>query len=237
MFRFLNKITKSYYARRAVSSTSGQDAFVLILVIAASLIYYAVSVNLGQIGEVKALVTVATDTSAALLGSYMASFGERLSQEHLDGDDSKEAATGLFSSIITLIIVVVASVIFQQYWVLAVLAVAVSTASVVMQATIIQPQITEAWNSMAQDTMDFENQFSEQAIQTALSKVVTDDVMIPDVTDMDRDAVWVPLNDLDTKPFKDTVSRFSVYYDRRINQIEGMAITDVEDFLQALAHF
>ena len=79
MFQWLNKKIKSGIKPRLYQSQKGQVAVVIIFVIGLSLMFYAVSLNLGRIAEKKTVVTVASNVGASQRASLMASYGHQLS--------------------------------------------------------------------------------------------------------------------------------------------------------------
>src|SRR3989338_6445485 len=93
----------SYFSKK-----NGQVAVILILVVAAALIFYAVSLNLGRISQTKTMTTIAADTAASTLGSYMASFGQSLFMTSLGGDRKVCNWTGVVAAILVVIIVIIA---------------------------------------------------------------------------------------------------------------------------------
>ncbi|MCK5259955.1 MAG: hypothetical protein KAJ70_02740 [Candidatus Omnitrophica bacterium] len=195
----------------------------------------------------RVLVTIASNTSASMLASDMASYGQALSSSSLDGKRKICAWTGVLVAIIMVIIIVVVIIlaIFSSGtgaaaffagggWIL-VAGLVLAVAAVAIQMTVIQPGITAAWNEIISATLSMQNQFTEGAIQSALNKSVTDAVEVPDVIDQDRDRLWVPAADIGSPPFDDVVSRYGMYYTERLRQIKDqVAYTDIEAFITAL---
>lgn len=236
MFRLLNKMIKDNSLTAALKSSKGQVAVILILVIAAALIFYAVSLNFGRYSAVKSVVTIASDTSTGIMASGMASYGQKLSETYLGGAKKKCAFTGILSAIITIIIIIIIIVTHQYellWLVLAALALAV--VSFILQVLVVQPGITSAWNRIINKTLSTSNQFTETAIQSALGKAVADPVQVPDVNDIDGDRIWTP-DPADLDP-ADTISRFGAYYTERLRRIKGEVPLDVKNFLDALSGF
>ncbi|MBN1870033.1 MAG: hypothetical protein JW847_05605 [Candidatus Omnitrophica bacterium] len=249
MIKLLNNLFRTKL-KRALGSSAGQVAIVLILVIAVALIFYAVSLNLGWFTQSRILVTMASNTSASLLASDMASYGQMLSESSLQGEKKKCAWTGVMAAIVA-VIVIIAMVIASIYtggtasWIFIhllksvtniVLGLVFAAASIVLQATVIQPGISNAWNSIVSELLSQRNQFTEGAIQNALGKAVTDPVLVPDVNDQDQDRVWVlPTKDaVENSPYADEVSRFSMYYAWRLQQIKKSGAEDISQFINAL---
>jgi len=255
MFRRINKIIENNPLKQRLNSfdgqarlpwgkNGGQVAIILILVIAAALIFYAVSLNLGRLTQTRALVTIASNTSASLLASNMASYGQQLSSTSLKGRDEVCGWTGFMAVLIALVIILIVAW-SQQWWLLegtklllAIVTVALAVTAVVVQAVVLQPGLTQSWNRIIRQTLSMRNQFTEGAIQSALGKVVTDSVQVPDVNDMDGDRIWVAPSELNSLPFADQISRFGMYYNERLQKIgpftPGPAI---DEFIRALDEF
>jgi len=246
MFRFLNKIIHNNSLKKVAGSRGGQAAVVLILVIAVVLIFYAVTLNFGYFSQVKGMTTVASNTSAGMLASYMASYAQSLSEGQLRGKQKICALTGILAAIIGAIIVIVvtwltwgtgtAQAMALAAKIIAIVGMVLATVSLVLQITVIQPGITSAWNRIIQKTLSLGNQFTENAIQSALSKVVTDNVSVPDVVDMDVDGLWVPDPSLGP-PYDDKISRYAAYYNHRLKNIEDGPVDEIRKFLAALDEF
>ncbi|MCK5082291.1 MAG: hypothetical protein KAR31_05240, partial [Candidatus Omnitrophica bacterium] len=236
------------HLKKGLKSSDGQVAIILILVIAAALIFYAVSLNLGQFTISRVLVTIASNTSASMLASDMASYGQALSESSLGGEKRICAWTGIMAAMITIVIIVIAIVIgifssgsastpflSTTAGFLAVVGLVLAVVALAIQLTVIQPGLTEAWNEIIGATLSMQNQFTEGAIQSAMGKVVTDGVNVPDVTDQDRDRLWVPATALGTLPFADTISRYGIYYTERLRQIKDQVVlVDIAQFIMAL---
>src|SRR3990167_7737268 len=93
-------------------SVRGQVALILILIIAIVLIMFAVVLNLGKIAQIKVITTVASNTSAAYMGSLMASYAENLYQVQLGGEDEVGDDleigkwNGIFAAVLTFLLIV-----------------------------------------------------------------------------------------------------------------------------------
>ena len=189
MFRFLNKMIGNNSLKKALRSSKGQAAVVLILVIAMVLIFYAVTLNFGYLSRTKALLTIASNTSAGMLASNVASYAQMLSSTQLKGEESFSKFSGFAAAVIGALIVaaaIVVSVLTANPGPLMIaLSITIAVGTMVLQLVVINPMVTSAWNAIIQETLSMENQFTEGAIQSALSKVVTDNVSVPDITDSD----------------------------------------------------
>lgn len=220
-------------------SNRGQAAVVLILVIAVALVFYAISLNFGRMSQGKTLATMAADTGAAQLASGMAGYGQMLSKTQLDGQKDKCDSTSLVVALVTLVIVVVVTVVSwgtlgPYAAALAVASIALTVATVIMQAAVIQPGISSLWNRIKQKTMSTRDQLIENAIQGGLQKAVTDQVTVADVFDMDGDRIWEPFNSALLMDPVDKISRFAFYYNERMRTINGGGTAALQNFVNAV---
>ena len=242
MFRYLNKIIRNDRLRKVAQSTGGQAAVVLILVIAIVLIFYAVSLNFGHMTQVKGMVTVASNTSASMLASSMASYTQSLSETQLGGTRKKCGWTGIFAALIVLIIMIIAILLAPETGGtslaagLAIAGMVLAGVSLVLQIVVIQPGITAAWNRITSKTLSLSNQIVENAIQSALSKTVTDGVSVPDVVDGDGDGLWVA-DPSSSPPYADRISRYAAYYTQRVKNVGEGPAEKIREFLDALEEF
>jgi len=238
MFRYLNKIIRNDRFRKVAQSTSGQAAVVLILVIAIVLIFYAVSLNFGHMTQVKGMVTVASNTSASMLASSMASYAQSLSETQLGGGRKKCGWTGIAAILLIIFLLIIAYFVpaFLPYVSQIIAGIIVAAAALVLQVVVVQPGITNAWNRMVTKTLSLSNQFTESSIQSALSKTVTDGVNVPDVVDGDGDGLWVA-DPSSSPPYADRISRYAAYYTQRIKNVGEGPTEVIEAFLEALDEF
>jgi hypothetical protein len=248
MLQFFRRIIGAGRLKKRLGNSRGQIAIVMILIIAVALVFYAVTLNLGDFAYSQALVTVASNTSASMLASDMASYGQSLASTSLDGERKVCGWTGVMAAIITIIVIVIVIIItivsygagsfFANGGALLIAGLVMAVVALAIQVTVIQPGLTDAWNRIVSKTLSMSNQFTEGAIQNALSKSVTDIMLVPDVNDSDGDRLWVPEAAIGTIPYADTISRYSMYYSERIRQIkEIVPIVGVENFLTALEDF
>jgi len=217
------------------SSTRGQVAIILIFMIAIGLIFYAVSLNVGRVSISKVIATRASNLMAARMGSLMASYGEQVFQEQLDGKEEICGYTSVFQSLMMVAVFVVIIVFAAaaaalvntvvgaelvtagQVATAAAVAAVASGISAGIQAAVVEPGITEAWNSIIWENMTIVDQFMEQGIQTGLKNAVTDQVELPDMTDLDGDRIFGGLTDPhDPDTAQDLVSRFGIFYMERV---------------------
>lgn len=249
MFQFLNRRIGMRCLKKRLGNCSGQIAIVMILVIAAALIFYAVTLNLGDFAFSQAVVTVASNTSASMLASNMASYTQAISSTTLGGKQKICAWTGIMAAIITIIIIIIIIIISWicppvggSFWAsggaLLIAGLVIASVALVIQMVVIQPGLTDAWNRITSKTLSMQNQFTENAIQNAFGKAVTDNVLVPDVVDSDGDRLWVPEAAIGTVPYADTISRYSMYYSERLRQIkEELTVAEIEVFRTALENF
>src|SRR3989338_2917466 len=180
MFQWLNKKIKSGIKPRLYQSQKGQVAVVIIFVIGLSLMFYAVSLNLGRIAEKKTVVTVASNVGASQLASLMASYGHQLSHSTpLEGERKRCFSTSVLEAIIRLVIFVVllvvsifipplGAILFALGpWMVA-LTVALMAANIALDALVIQPGISGMWNKVSKAVLTQEDQFTEAGIRAAL---------------------------------------------------------------------
>lgn len=237
MIKKLNNIIRKPF--RVISNHKGQAAVVLILVTAVALVFYAISLNFGRLGQGKTLTTMSSDTGAAQLASGMAGYGQMLSKTQLDGRKRKCDSTSMLVAIISLIIVVIVTIVSWGSMTtfaagLAIAAIGLSVLTVIMQAAIIQPGITDMWHRLKQKTMSTRDQIIENAIQGGLQKAVTDQKNVPDVFDMDGDRIWEPFNSATLADPADEISRLAFYYNERMKTIDLGPTTEIQDFVDAL---
>ncbi|MCD4780102.1 MAG: hypothetical protein K8S27_06080 [Candidatus Omnitrophica bacterium] len=238
---FLEK--KAISPRGRGFSNKGQVAIVLMFVIAIALVFYAASQNLGRLNKGKLVSQVAATSGAARLGSQMASYGQVLVEETLGGSKKKCDSSGLFKTVLSLVIAVIALVLTICTYgtssyaaaaaIVAVIGVVLAVASVVIQATVIEPSLTEMWNAIITETMSMTDSFLEMGMQKALFASVTDQGKVPDIKDLDGDRLFgftgaVP---------NDEISRFSAYYDWRLRDIREADPGPVGIFIVATKEF
>jgi len=219
-----------------LKSSSGQVAIILILVVAISLIFYAVSLNLGKVSQIKTLTTAASNQGAGQLASQMASYGQQIFEVQLGGSSQVCGWTGVFAAILVIILIVIsfycsgctAPAIAAVVYVLVVAGI-----NLILQITYVQPGITEMWNDIKQDTFSIAGTFSENAIQTGLQGAVTDTHQVVDFEDLDRDGLFgFPSSGVEPV---DKVARFAVYYTERLKEINLSPARDaIQIFKDAL---
>ncbi len=215
----------------------GQVGLILIFLVAIALIVYAVTMNVGAMSKTKTLVTIAANTGASYMASAMASYGQKILQEEMGGHRKKCASTNLLVMIISFIIAVIIVVVSWgsgTALAFAIIGLALSAIAIVIQMVVIQPKITDLWNSIMEKMMGPADRIVETGILTGLRHVVTDNAKVPDVYDLDMDGKFGFIGD---KPV-DTVGRFSVYYNERLKEIKKVYDSKVlENFRYALADF
>ena len=229
IFKYLNNVRKNY----KLKSSSGQIAIILILVIAMALIFYAVSMNLGAIAQKKTMTTIGANTGASLLASQMASYGQQLFFGQLGGKLKVCAWSGIAAAFLSFVVIIISIIAFQPEGVLlalAILGAALSAAAVTLQATVIQPGLTDLWNKTLQDILPTRDQFLEGGIRAALQVSVNDSARVPDLNDSDTDRVWgytwIEPNDY--------ISRFGFYYSDRLRRVTPPDVVPVQNFVDAL---
>lgn len=220
----------------------GQVAIILILVAAAGLIFYAITLNLGRLSQVKVLVTVASNTTASQLASQMASYGQSVSEEQLGGRFRKCKWSGVLRSLIMGVVlgglmVFVAFVVVQTTginpWFMVLIGGPMAI-PLTLQMTVIEPTLTHKWNKVMSGLPTVQDNFSEQGIMAGLQGSVTDSMLVPDLYDEDQDQLWG--YDANGEP-RDRISRFSIYYNERLKSIKPKNIVPIVDFTSALQEF
>lgn len=224
-------------------SEKGQIAVILILVAAVGLIFYAVVFNFNRISQIKTLTMQAANASAAQMVSSMASYGESVWQVYLKGKlDGKKPGyckhDNVFKMIIKFIIIliiVIIAVITGQWWAIyAIIALAYSFVAIVLQVTVVQPGLTDAWNKMIAN-LSIADQFVEMGVQAGIQGVVTDNVQIPDLIDSDSDGIFGDLqNPSDKKSAPDYISRFGYNYTQRLRRIPIVDSSAVNYFINGI---
>lgn len=217
----------------------GQASVVLMLIIMVALVFYAVSLNLGKVSTSKTNVTVASNTAASLLASQMASYGQKLFKETMGGKFKRCSTNwlGVLGVIIAIVAVIItagsASPAVAAMFPMAVAGLALSTVSLVLQVTVIQPGLTSMWNKMLSN-LTMKDSMLESALQTALFKAVDDAVQVPDLHDLDADFIYGEKDGV----YQDYISRLGYYYDKRVRKaIRAVDTSFVEDFLSRLRVF
>jgi hypothetical protein len=206
----------------AISNDSkGQVALVLILLAAAALIFYAISLNWGRIAQTKAQLTIAADQSASTLASYAASYGEQEKQTNLSDANAQENLSQLTMDFIGLV-VAVACLMLAVFTggatlviLIAVLSVLMAVANIVLQLTVVEPGMTTLWNKLQQQEA-IQQQFYETGISVALEGIVGDQVNITDYTDLNTNGVFGANSN--GSPL-DTIGRFAFFYTDRLKML------------------
>ena len=82
-------------------------SLIIMVLIAVALILYAASLNWSRMTAIKTAVTISSNTGASTLVSLMASYGQsQIMGTQLDGNVKLCQYTGLFASLLTLILLV-----------------------------------------------------------------------------------------------------------------------------------
>jgi hypothetical protein len=189
MFNAANKMfNKGQGARR------GQIALLFILLIMVGLIFYAMSLNWAKQAMVSAQMASATNMAAASMASHMASHGESLLYGQLEGELEKCGWTGLFTAILTFLVILILVVLafftggatLSAIPSVLTLALVLSAVSVVVQAAYVEPKITSLWNKMQADS-SAESQVLENGYRTAMGVIISDQNVVRDKYDFDMD--------------------------------------------------
>jgi len=230
------------------NSSRGQISIVLMFVIAAALIFYAVSLNIGKMSTSKTIVTMASNAGASKMASNMASYGQAIFQQSLGGKKRICGLTGIAAAIVSIIVIIICIIIIAAsygastpaataFW-MACVGLVLALVALAIQITYIQPGITEMWNKIIAETMEMSDQFVEMGIQTGLSGSVTDSKLVPDLDDLDSDRVFGLEDDgYGYYTAKDVYSRYAKYYNARLREIKVLDSTPMSNFQDALKDF
>ncbi len=229
---------------RKLNSSRGQIAIVLMLVIAAALIFYAVSLNVGKFSHTKTVVTMASNAGASKMASQMASYGQVLFMETLGGKRRVCGLTGIAAAIVSIVVIVICIIIIVTSGgsataiAMAIVGLVLAVISLGIQIAYIQPGITSMWNKIVAETMDMADQFVETGLQTAMQTAVTDSKVIPDLDDLDSDAIF-GFRSIGNGQYRaaDEYSRYAFYYNERLKDIEILSSTSMQEFKDALQDF
>ncbi|MGE0267839.1 MAG: hypothetical protein AB7S78_05235 [Candidatus Omnitrophota bacterium] len=228
------------FSKKSLIKKNGQVSVVILLIVAFALIFYAVTLNLGRVGQNKTSTQIGSNQGAASLASAMASYGHSLLMTQLGGERKKCASTGLLGAIVGAIIAIILLVVAiytvgaTAYVALAVVGAVLSVANVVLQVTVIQPGITSAWNSLAAEILPLVDQFMESALRNSMQNSTNDSKQVPDLYDFDTDGSF-GLDGLGQA--HDVVSRFSLYWNKVFEGIVINFILEAEVFQIELQNF
>ncbi|VAX38283.1 hypothetical protein MNBD_UNCLBAC01-1584 [hydrothermal vent metagenome] len=232
-----------------LKKTKGQVSLILMLVVAIALIFYAVSLNLGRVSQIKTLTTTASNQAASQLGSQMASYAQSIIETTLGGATRKCGWTGVMAAIITIIIIIIILVVciysvgtacavagqtgaqvIAALW----FALIVASVALMLQLAVVQPGITEMWNDIRTKTMTISENFLDTGLATGLQGVVTDQKLVPDLYDLDQDGVFGFFGAIE----KDKIGRFALYYTDRLKKIKPAGTKQaIKDFVSGLEDF
>ncbi len=250
MYRYFNKLK---------SAKSGQAAVILLLIIAVALIFYAVTLNFGNATETKTLTTSSANQGASLLASQMAGYGQSLFKQTLggaDGDLPKKCGdTGILSAIIGLVVAIVIVVALMvitagaasavaptllqvmagKLLTAAIISMAMAAVNLTLQMAVIQPGITSAWSKQSKAALSLTDRFVETGLRTGVQRLVDDPVNVPDLHDLDQDRFW-GIDGATGEP-NDTISRYSVYYENRLNDVKKLDTANFNEFFEGVEDF
>ncbi len=175
----------------------GQIATILTLIIAALFIFVIITLSLRRVTQRKAALDNAADGGALFLASNLGSLGNKLSQEYLQGSDSRCDFDLLYLLTIGVIIVTaVAGFFFPPLWAgtiagisgaaataaLGIIGALIMTGSMVYNYAVREPKEFENF-SIYFKQMTAEQQFIEAAIQFASFAVIDDPTQVQDIHD------------------------------------------------------
>ncbi|MBF0569995.1 MAG: hypothetical protein HQL18_04400 [Candidatus Omnitrophica bacterium] len=190
-------------------------AILFLVLIVVGLIFLAMTLNWGRLATNRAQMSMGAQSAAATLAAYMGSYGESVMQTQLGGRRKKCAWSGLLQAFLMFLIVVMLVIITIfcppvgglsiALVVMCIAAVVLAAAAVVIQATMINPALTQLWNSMASKNQTIDGQFYETAAQNIFQLAVSDTKTVTDKYDFNMN-----------KDHTDSVGRFAYYYTMRM---------------------
>lgn len=231
-----------------VHNKSGQMSLVMIIAIAIALIFLAMTMNWNKAAQLKTQCQIAATTSAATLVSRMASYGQNVLMVQLGGKREICNWTGVFAAflMVVLIIVIIIVSIYCQACGAALssatgglgmtglyIALALSVATLVIQAAVIQPAITKMWNKLQQNIKTVEDKVLEAGLQSGLQSAVTDTEQIRDVLDYNMNGRW-NLPGYAGSTDNDMIARLVYHYTKRLRAIDPPDASPYEAFKTGL---
>jgi len=232
------------------SARRGQVAVIMIVAIAIGIVLFAASINLTMVSQSKTFTMKAASSSASLMASTIASYGQKQWVETLGSrspaEYCKKSSGGLIALIVLIILIVIA--VYTGYVDPTAFGTAASTSAVSVSATIgavmqgmsiivaasTDPGISEAWNKMQEANLSTTGQFVERGVLLALQGAVTDSVKIPDLYDQDADGNYGYPGNNQALPPNDEIGRFSHYITKRYLELGGPDTAAVRAFIDAL---
>ena len=221
----------------------GQTSLILILLAAAGLIFYAITLNWGRVAQNKVLLSIAADQTASLLASDAASYGEMEKSQYLGNTNRTSGFDGLLIDILMIVVAVVATIFSfgstGPAWlvllgeILSVVSVVVSVVNLALQLAVVQPGITALWNKL-QKNQPVLQQFYEQGVGTALQGIVGDQVNVTDYFDLNTNTKFGLLS---SDVANDTVGRFAFFYTDRLKMLNQKPMPNVQFFYDQLGEF
>jgi len=231
---------------------SGQIAVIVIVLIVVFMAAFAVILNIGKISQNAVMMTVAVDSSAALMSSLYASFAEAQYQSVLNTETDEDrhpltrhgmpkwiaTAVSVIIAIIGIVLAVVAGCfsagaggVAVAFGVIAIISAVLSTAALILQFAYVQPKTQEMWSKMFKDLQPYDR-FREQGIQSLFGSISQDTVMVDDTGDFDMDGYYKG----DGTSYGDKkISRFSILYTKRAEYLANKAKIDVVSVTDGMA--
>ncbi len=216
----------------------GQTSLIMILILAAAFIFYAISLNWSKISSVKTTLWMASVTASAQSASMFASYGERVIQEQLiplggieyNNGNLRHEENGLGVLIFKIFIIIVVAILtwYMGGYPAAILVAAMMTTSLVIEYMVIRPMTFSMWNKLQQNLQPVD-QFRESAITTGMQQIVTDSVTVPDRFDLNVNGLW----GASTNP-SDPISRFALFYTERLKAVKPPDTAGIEAFQTGL---
>lgn len=243
----INQLFHRFGKGNAKSSrrNGGQVAVVLIFIIAIALIMYSASLNWAKVAQYKALVTIASNTAASGMASFIASYGENRAQTQLGGLREVCMKSMLLNLILLILVIVVGSMLVlslggaiinsgMSFFVALLISVAIPWT---LQTFVVDPGLTRLWNKM-QSNLPLSGQVIEGAIQEGLTTAATDTEVISDHFDYDVDGLWVDQRGLSNSNERtDKIGRLTFYYTKRLLSYATPKYPEIAAFQGGLSEF
>ena len=211
--------------------SSGQIAIMLIVVIAVALVFYAVSLNIGQIAQRKIGISKAAHSGASQLASAFASYGQQTMNENLEGKWRVKETTINIAALVSIAVAAAATIASGgsggPALVAALAAAAAAAGSVIVETQIVAPKLTQSWNSQMMKKLPVDAQFLEQGISSALVSAVEDRGVVLDFYDRDSDTIFYN----EETGEEDYIARYSHYYGERLGTIQSLENKKLMEFL------
>jgi hypothetical protein len=206
------------------------------------LIFVAAAINISRVGTARVMATTAANQSAAMMASYMASYGQAVVEQYLGGRREKCDHTSVLTAIIAIIVFII--LVWVTWGIATVFVIAVAfvmlVINLVIQVAVVQPGITNMWNKLTKGLGETDMHM-EGGVQTALSNSISDQSQVPDFLDFDMDGFVCDTTAGCDPQVRDTVTdfvnRYAYYNTMRLRGIQrpnNASYEIIEQFIDAL---